>query len=105
MAQRGQKDLLVRLADAGEEALTRFATSPRLDRVTGVMTNLKDQVDALAGKVRGMEALEKRVEELEREVKRLSKSSGSGSPSSATSTSCVRSRSSASPSLRTSRAA
>jgi N-glycosylase/DNA lyase len=79
MAQRGQKDLLVRLADAGEEALTRFATSPRLDRVTGVMTNLKDQVDALAGKVRGMEALEKRVEELEREVKRLSKSSGSSS--------------------------
>jgi len=84
MAQRGQKDLLVRLADAGEEALTRFATSPRLDRVTGVMTNLKDQVDALAGKVRGMEALEKRVEELEREVKRLSKSSGSGSRKTAT---------------------
>ena len=79
MAQRGQKDLLVRLADAGEEALTRFATSPRLDRVTGVMTNLKDQVDALAGKVRGMDALEKRIEELEREVKRLSKSSGSSS--------------------------
>ena len=84
MAQRGQKDLLVRLADAGEEALTRFATSPRLDRVTGVMTNLKDQVDALAGKVRGMEALEKRVEELEREVKRLSKSSGSSSRKTAT---------------------
>lgn len=79
MTQRGQKDLLVRLADAGEEALTRFATSPRLDRVTGVMTNLKDQVDALAGKVRGMDALEKRIEELEREVKRLSKSSTSGS--------------------------
>ena len=77
MAQRGQKDLLVRLADAGEEALTRFATSPRLDRVTGVMTNLKDQVDALASKVRGMEALEKRVGELERKVERLSKSSGS----------------------------
>jgi hypothetical protein len=43
------------------------------------MTNLKDQVDALAGKVRGMDALEKRIEELEREVKRLSKSSGSSS--------------------------
>lgn len=83
MAQRGQKDLLVRLADAGEDALTRFTTSPRLDRVTGVMTNLKDQVDALAGKVRGMEALEKRVEALEREVQRLSKS---GSSSKKTST-------------------
>lgn len=78
MAQRGQKDLLARLADAGEEALSRFASSPRVDRVTGVLTNMKDQVDALASKVRGMEALEKRVEELERKVERLSKvSSGS----------------------------
>ena len=83
MAQSGQKDLFVRLADAGEEALTRFATSPRLDRVTGVMTNLKDQVDALAGKVRGMDALEKRIEALEREVQRLSKT-GSGSKKSST---------------------
>ena len=96
MAQRGQKDLLVRLADAGEEALTRFATSPRLDRVTGVMTNLKDQVDALAGKVRGMEALEKRVEELEREVKRLSKS-GSGSKKTSTARKTATSRKTASP--------
>jgi hypothetical protein len=84
MAQRGQKDLLARLADAGEDALTRFGSSPRLDRVTGVMTSLKDQVDALASKVRGMDALEKRVEELERKVERLSKSSGSSSRKTAT---------------------
>lgn len=96
MAQHGQKDLLVRLADAGEDALTRFATSPRLDRVTGVMTNLKDQVDALAGKVRGMEALEKRVEALEREVNRLSKS-GSSSKKTSTARKTSSSRKTASP--------
>jgi polyhydroxyalkanoate synthesis regulator phasin len=79
MAQRGQKDLLMRLADAGEEALTRLASSPGMERVTGAVTNLKDQVDALASKVRGMDALEKRIEELERKVERLSKSSGSSS--------------------------
>jgi polyhydroxyalkanoate synthesis regulator phasin len=79
MAQRGQKDLLARLADAGEEALTRLASSPGMERVTGAVTNLKDQVDALASKVRGMDALEKRIEELERKVERLSKSSGSSS--------------------------
>ncbi len=28
MAQRGQKDLIARLADAGEEALSRLASSP-----------------------------------------------------------------------------
>lgn len=79
MAKRKQKDVLTRLADAGEEALSRLASSPGVDRVTGALTNLKDQVDALANRVRGMEALEKRVEELERKVARLSKSSGSGS--------------------------
>jgi hypothetical protein len=90
MAQRGQKDLLARMADVGEDALTRFASSPRLDRVTGVMTNLKDQVDALASKVRGMEALEKRVGELERKVARLSKSSGSRKTATARKTSSSR---------------
>jgi len=79
MAQRGQKDLLARLADAGEEALSRLASSPGMERVTGAVTNLKDQVDALASKVRGMDALEKRIEDLERKVERLSKSSGSSS--------------------------
>jgi hypothetical protein len=84
MAQRGQKDLLARLADAGEEALSRLASSPGLERVTGVISNLKEQVDALASRVRGLESLEKRVAELERKVERLSKSSGSGSRKTAT---------------------
>ncbi|MBA3384447.1 MAG: hypothetical protein H0T20_07315 [Actinobacteria bacterium] len=84
MAKRKQKDVLARLADAGEEALSRLASSPGVDRVTGAMTNLKDQVDALASKVRGMEALEKRVGELERKVERLSKSPDSGSRKTAT---------------------
>jgi hypothetical protein len=78
MAQRGQKDLLARLADAGEEALSRLASSPGMDRVTGVITNLRDQVDALAGRVRGLEDLEKRLGELERKVDRLSRA-GAGS--------------------------
>lgn len=84
MAKRKQKDVLARLADAGEEALSRFASSPGIDRVTGVMTNMKDQVDALASKVRGMDALEKRIDDLERKVDRLSKSSGSSSRKTAT---------------------
>jgi hypothetical protein len=75
MAQRGQKDLIARLADAGEEALSRLASSPGMDRVTGVLTNMRDQVDALAGRVRGLEDLEKRLAALERKVDRLSKPS------------------------------
>jgi hypothetical protein len=75
MAQRGQKDLIARLADAGEEALSRLASSPGMDRVSGVLTNMRDQVDALAGRVRGLEDLEKRLAALERKVDRLSKPS------------------------------
>ncbi len=79
MAKRRQKDVFARLADVGEEALSRLASSAGMDRVTGAVTGLKDQVDALANKVRGMDALEKRVAALERKVERLSKSStGSG---------------------------
>ena len=75
MAQRGQKDLIARLADAGEEALSRLTSSSGMDRVTGVMTNMRDQVDALAGRVRGLEDLERRLAALERKVDRLSKTS------------------------------
>ena len=81
-----QKDLLARLADAGEDALTRLAASPGMERVTGAVTNLRDQVDALASKVRGMDALEKRLAELERKVDRLAKQGGSGGSSRKTST-------------------
>jgi hypothetical protein len=75
MAQGGQKDLLARLADAGEEALQRLASSPGADRVTGVVTNMRDQVDALTMKVRGIDQLEKRLETLERKVDRMAKAS------------------------------
>jgi outer membrane murein-binding lipoprotein Lpp len=77
MAKTKQTDVLTRLADAGEEVLSRLASSAGMDRVTGAVTNLRDQVDALASKVRGMEKLEKRVEDLERKVERLSKPSSS----------------------------
>ena len=84
MAKNKQTDVLTRLADAGEEVLSRLASSSGMDRVTGAATNLRDQVDALASRVRGMEKLEKRVEDLERQVERLSKSSGSSSRKTAT---------------------
>ena len=95
MAQRGQKDLLARLADAGEEALTRLAQSPGADRIVGVATNLRDQVDALTTKVRGLEDLEKRVQKVERELAKLSKpparsASSSRSRSASSSTSSAR---------------
>ena len=97
MAKTKQTDVLARLADAGEEMLTRLASSSGMDRVTGAVTNLRDQVDALASKVRGMEKLEKRVEDLESKVERLSKSSGSSSRKTAAARKTSSSRKASSP--------
>ena len=80
MAERGQKDLLARLADAGEEAIQRLASSPGADRITGALTSMRDQVDALTQKVRGIDRLEKRVDALERKIDRLSRASSSSAP-------------------------
>jgi hypothetical protein len=76
MAQRGQqKDLFARFADMGEEAIQKLLSTPGTDRLLGAFGKLRDEVDTLTKRVRGMEQLEKRVAKLEREVARMSKGS------------------------------
>jgi hypothetical protein len=91
MAKRKQKDLLSRFADAGEEAFQLLSSAPGADRVLGsalgVMHNMRDQMDALSKRVRGIEDLEQRVAKLEREVAKRSRSSSARSPSSRSTTS------------------
>ena len=70
MAQR--KDLLGRLADAGEEALNRLGDAPGMDRVTAFANSTRDRLDELTKRVRGIEALETRVAKLEKQVAALS---------------------------------
>ena len=71
MAQ--QKDLLSRLADAGEEAIQRLAKAPGGENVLKALNTTRDRVDELQKKVRGIDALEKRVAALEKKVDALSK--------------------------------
>jgi TolA-binding protein len=68
-----RKDLLTRLADAGEEAISRLQDAPGADRMLGVANSMRDRVDELQKKVRGIDALEKRIAELERRVDQLAK--------------------------------
>jgi polyhydroxyalkanoate synthesis regulator phasin len=71
MAQRGQresKDLLTRLADAGEEAIQKLADVPGGRRVVDAVSGLRDRVDELQHRVRRVDELEKRVEALERKL-------------------------------------
>jgi hypothetical protein len=66
------KDLLTRLADAGEEAIARVVEAPGADRVVGYVNNMRERVDELQKKVRGIDELERRVTELEGRLDELS---------------------------------
>lgn len=74
MAQRKQqKDLISRLSDVGEEALSRVAGSQATARVLDTVGGMRERLDDMQKKVRGLDALEKRVAKLEKRVDDLSK--------------------------------
>ncbi len=73
MARTGDKDLVSRLADAGEEALQRISDLPGGQKAVGAFNDLRARVDELSKKVRGIDALEARVAKLERELAGLKK--------------------------------
>jgi uncharacterized protein involved in exopolysaccharide biosynthesis len=70
---RPEKDLVGRLADAGEEALQRLTELPGGQRALTAFNDLRSRVDELTKRVRGIEELEARVAVLEREVATLRK--------------------------------
>jgi len=63
-----EKDLVTRLADAGEDALQRLTDLPGGQRALGAFNDLRARVDELGKKVRGIDALEARITKLEREL-------------------------------------
>ena len=67
----GEKDIVTRLADAGEDALQRFAELPGGQRALNAFNDLRTRVDDLGKKVRGIDALEARVVKLEKQVTEL----------------------------------
>ena len=68
MARASQKDLLSRLADAGEEAIQKLADMPGAQRAVEAAGGLRDRLDELQKRVRGIEELERRVAKLEQEL-------------------------------------
>jgi ApbE superfamily uncharacterized protein (UPF0280 family) len=75
-----QKDLLSRLADAGEEAIQRLAKAPGGENVVKALNTTRERMDELQKKVRGIEQLEKRVVALEKKVEALTKQSRPAAP-------------------------
>ena len=65
------KSTLDRLTSLGEEVIGKASQNPSLARVVGAATQLKDRVDDLSKRVRGLEGMEKRIGELELRLKKL----------------------------------
>jgi hypothetical protein len=77
VAEDKRNDLLGKLAELSEEAIHRLQDAPGGDRVVGTMNAMKDRLDELQRRVRGIDELEARLSSLERKVDKLSKDAGS----------------------------
>lgn len=76
MAEK-RTDLLGKLQELSEEAMNRLQDAPGGDRVIGTMNAMKDRVDELQRRVRGIDELESRLTALEKKVEKLAKDSSS----------------------------
>jgi hypothetical protein len=79
MARPRQKNLVTRLADAGEEAIQRLADAPGADRLVGAMTSMRDRMDDMQKRLRGLEDLDRRVRAVEQRLDKLERGKGASS--------------------------
>ena len=75
MATKKDKDLLARLADAGEDAIVQLTKTAAGKALVEAAAQTRSRVDELGKRVRGVEALENRVASLEKQVASLKKAS------------------------------
>jgi hypothetical protein len=80
MAQNKQRNIVERLADVGEEAMQRISNAPGGDRLLGAVNTMRDRVDELQKRVRGLEDLDKRLASVERRLDKLEGKGGTTTP-------------------------
>jgi len=68
---KNERDVIARLADRGEQTLSRLAELPGGAKAVNAMNDLRNRVDELGKKMRGVDELEQRVGALERELAEL----------------------------------
>jgi len=73
MASTRQRDILEKLAGAGEEAISRVASSQATSRLLESVNGMRDRVDELQKRITGLDNLEKRVTKLEKALAEQSK--------------------------------
>ena len=68
MAKTQQKDILSRVQDLGAEALHKLADVPGGSKLVDMANETRTRLDDVQKRLRGLDALEKRVAKLEREL-------------------------------------
>ena len=70
---QGTPEIVSKLADRGEEALQKIAGTQAAQKLLDALNGLRGRIDELQRRVSGVEALEKRVADLEKRLQKLSK--------------------------------
>jgi uncharacterized protein involved in exopolysaccharide biosynthesis len=73
-------DLMTKLAGLSEEAIHRLQDAPGGDRLVATINTMRDRLDDLQRRVRGIDELEQRLSALEQKVDKLAKDAGSAAP-------------------------
>jgi hypothetical protein len=76
VADEKRNDLFGKLAEISEEAINRLQDAPGGDRVVGTLNSMRERLDDLQRRVRGIDELEQRLTALERKVDKLAKDAG-----------------------------
>ena len=63
-----QNDILARFTELGHDALNRLTEVPGGSKVVDMMNDTKSRLDEMQKKLRGLDALEKRVTALEKQL-------------------------------------
>jgi polyhydroxyalkanoate synthesis regulator phasin len=79
-ATKKDKDLLARLADAGEDAIVQLTKTAAGKALAEAANQTRTRIDELSKRVRGVEALEARVAALEKQVAGLKKKPAARKP-------------------------
>ena len=66
-----KKDILTRLSDAGEDAISKLTSSQSAGRLMESVGGLRERIEDVQKKLRGVDELEKRVAKLEKDVAAL----------------------------------
>ena len=77
---KAEKDLMARLTGAGEDAMQRLGDLPMGKALLDTAQSFRERLDELAGRIRAIDPLEKRVTDLETRLAALEKKPAARKP-------------------------